>query len=344
MHGKQNIAGRREMKKQWRSADESVNYKDKKFQNISPTPALAEGVSYSKVFKEYFKKPATANPAAPIPSVATNLRALKGEEPVIVWFGHSSYLIHYRGKNILVDPVFSGHASPIPGTVKAFAGADIYKPQDMPDIDIMLITHNHYDHLDKKTLAALQPRTGAYYTSLGVGKDIVSCTSGNQQVTEMDWWETQTIAPGITLTATPARHFSGRGFVRNESLWSSFVLKLDNYTLYLGGDSGYDTHFVTIGEKYGPFDIALLECGQYNTAWPYIHMMPEQTAQAAVDLKSRVLMPVHWAKFRLALHPWNEPAERVSAAAALLNLPLTTPMIGEPVYVGKQYPGGQWWR
>lgn len=332
------------MKKKWRSREESVNYKHRKFQNISPTPSLAEGTSYSKVLRDYMRRPASVNPSTAIPAVATNLGMLKGEEPVIVWFGHSSYLVHYRGKNILIDPVLSGSASPLPGTVKAFPGADVYKPEDMPDIDVMLITHNHYDHLDKKTLAALQHRTGAYYTSLGVGKNIACFVANDKPITEMDWWETQTIAPGITLTAAPARHFSGRGLVRNESLWSSFILQLDNYKLYLGGDSGYDTHFAAIGEKYGPFDIAVLECGQYNTAWPYIHMMPEQTAQAAVDLKASVLMPVHWAKFRLAIHPWNEPVERVAAAAALLNLPLTTPLIGEPVYVGKQYPGTQWWR
>ncbi|GGH68729.1 L-ascorbate metabolism protein UlaG (beta-lactamase superfamily) [Filimonas zeae] len=332
------------MKTKWRTTEESKNFRDKKFQNLSPTPALAEGVSYSTVLREYWKKPPTVNPAAPVPHVVTNLRQLNTDVPVVVWFGHSSYLIRYKQLSFLIDPVFSGHASPMRSMVKAFAGADVYKPEHMPDIDVMIITHNHYDHLDKHTIAALQHRTKKYYTSLGVGKNIACFVTGEKPIQEMDWWETETIAPGITITATPARHFSGRGLVRNESLWSSFVLQLDEYKLYLGGDSGYDTHFREIGEKYGPFDMALLECGQYNTAWPYIHMMPEQTAQAAMDVKAKVLMPVHWAKFRLAIHPWNEPIQRVTAAAAQLNLPLATPMIGEPVYVGKSYPTGQWWK
>jgi L-ascorbate metabolism protein UlaG (beta-lactamase superfamily) len=332
------------MKTKWRATEESVNFRDKKFQNLSPTPPLAEGMSYSQILRAYWRKPATVNPAAAVPHVITDLKSLNTEVPVIVWFGHSSYLIRYKALSFLIDPVFSGHASPLSGMVKAFPGADVYKPENMPDIDVMLITHNHYDHLDKHTITALQHRTKKYYTSLGVGKNIACFVTGEKPIQEMDWWETETIAPGITLTATPARHFSGRGLVRNESLWSSFVLQLDEYRLYLGGDSGYDTHFREIGSKYGPFDLALLECGQYNTAWPYIHMMPEQTAQAALDLNARVLMPVHWAKFRLAIHPWNEPVERVIAAAAQLNLPLTTPMIGEPVYVGKSYPSGHWWK
>ncbi|BAV08305.1 L-ascorbate metabolism protein UlaG, beta-lactamase superfamily [Filimonas lacunae] len=332
------------MKKQWRKLEESANYKDKRFQNLSLTPTMAEGVSMAKILREQFSPLPTVRPAQPVPSVRTDLKSLYSEQPVIVWFGHSSYLIHCKGVNILVDPVFSGHASPISTMVKAFQGADVYKPEDMPAIDYMIITHNHYDHLDKKTIGALRPVTKAYYTSLGVGKDIADCTGDNGNITEMDWWETETLAEGITLTATPGRHFSGRGLKRGGSLWSSFVLQIFGYKLFIGGDSGYDKHFQEIGAKYGPFDIVILECGQYNEAWPYIHMMPEQTAQAAVELQAKLLLPVHWAKFKLALHPWNEPIERVTAAAAALHMPVTTPMIGEPVQVGADYPQRQWWR
>lgn len=304
---------------------------------------MAEGASYTKILCDQLKPPPTVKPSQLIPTVRTDLQQLSSDQPVIVWFGHSSYLIHCKGVNILVDPVFSGHASPISSMVKAFPGADEYKPEDMPPIDYMILTHNHYDHLDKKTIAALKDTTKAWYTSLGVGKDIADAVGDKEAITEMDWWETAELTDDIVLTATPARHFSGRGLKRGGSLWSSFVLKLFGYTIFIGGDSGYDTHFKAIGDKYGPFDIAILECGQYNVNWPYIHMMPEETAQAAADLRARLLLPVHWAKFKLALHPWNEPVERVLDAAVKLSIPVTTPMIGEPVPVKGIYPHQQWW-
>ncbi|HEY9261894.1 MBL fold metallo-hydrolase, partial [Chitinophaga sp.] len=227
--------------------------------------------------------------------------------------------------------------------IKAFPGANAYTPADMPEIDLMIITHNHYDHLDKKTLSLLKPHTKIIYTSLGVGKDLQSCLMRGNNITEMDWWETQEVAKDIRLTATPARHFSGRGFKRGGSLWSSFVLQIFGYQLFLGGDSGYDTHFKAIGDKYGPFDLVILECGQYNDNWPFIHMKPEDTVQAAIDLQAKVLLPVHWAKFTLANHPWNEPAIRVTASAAQRGLAITTPRIGEPVIVGEHYPQDHWW-
>jgi len=331
------------MEKQWRSLNESKQYHDGKFWNQSPTPTMSEDTSFIKVLYSQLNKPASVAPAKPLPVIKTDLHSLRKDKPSIVWFGHSSYLVQYKGINILVDPVFSGHASPFSFMVKAFPGADLYKPADMPAIDILVITHNHYDHLDKKAIAALQPNIKSVYTSLGVGQDLVDSGISDAIITEMDWWETQQPLPGITLTAAPARHFSGRGLKRAGSLWSSFVLKLYDYTIYLGGDSGYDTHFKAIGEQYGPFDIAILECGQYNTAWPFIHMMPEETAQAAIDLHAKVLLPVHWAKFTLASHPWNEPIERVVKAATEKNLSITTPLIGEPVVLDEQYPRSHWW-
>ncbi len=331
------------MNRQWRALTASKNFKDGIFQNLSPTPQLAPGVSMSKIMLSFFNKPKNVTPPQSLPSVKTDLRALHGDVPTIVWFGHSSYLINCKGINILIDPVLSGHASPLPWMVKAFPGADVYKPEDMPDVDFMIITHNHYDHLDKKALKKLASRTKSYYTSLGVGKDIAESSADETSITEMDWWETQTLMPGIELTATPARHFSGRGLKRAGSLWSSFVLKLFGYTIYIGADSGYDTHFKEIGSKYGPFDIALLENGQYNPAWPYIHMMPEETVQAAIDLNTKVLMPVHWGKFDLSLHPWDEPIKRLTKSAKERNVEVTTPMIGQPIMLGKEYPKEEWW-
>jgi L-ascorbate metabolism protein UlaG (beta-lactamase superfamily) len=148
---------------------------------------------------------------------------------------------------------------------------------------------------------------------------------------------------GIKLTATPARHFSGRSFTRGKTLWSSFVLNLNEHKLFLGGDSGYGEHFKLIGEKHGPFDLAILECGQYGNNWPYIHMLPEQTVMAGEDLKAKTLLPVHWAKFELSMHAWNEPINRFVIAANKNKVHYSTPLIGEPVEVGKNYPQSVWW-
>ena len=180
---------------------------------------------------------------------------------------------------------------------------------------------------------------------LGVGAHFEKWGIDTSRITEFDWWEKAEIAPGIRLTATPARHFSGRSLTdRGKTLWTSYVLETDSTKLYIGGDSGYGPHFKEIGEKYGPFDITILECGQYNNYWPLIHMMPEQTVQAHLDLKGKVLLPVHWGKFVLALHPWNEPIERLTAEAEKKSVTVTTPLIGEQIMPDSILPQTKWWR
>lgn len=319
----------------------SRNYKNGAFQNLSATPVVAKNSSWYKVIKDSFNRPKDIRPSQPLPSIKTDLKNLYSENPVIIWFGHSSYLIHIRGKNILVDPVFSGHASPVRFLVKAFAGTDIYTPSDLPPIDLMILTHNHYDHLDTRTITLLNAKTSAYCIPLGVGVSFQKLHVPS--ITELDWWETGRITNDIEVTATPARHFSGRGLKRGGSLWCSFVLRLFGYTIFIGGDSGYDEHFKEIGEKFSGFDLAILECGQYNTSWPFIHMMPEETVQASIDLKAKWLLPVHWGKFALANHPWNEPVARAVKKAAELKVNITTPVIGEPVIINESYPVKSWW-
>jgi L-ascorbate metabolism protein UlaG (beta-lactamase superfamily) len=311
------------------------------FQNLSFTPQLAEGYSMLKVMKDFFSRPKTVIPSATLPSVKTDLKTYHTKTPSITWFGHSSYLVHCNGINVLVDPVFSGHASPFSWYLKAFNGSDVYKPADMPPIDIMIITHNHYDHLDTATIKALAPVTKQFITPLGVGKYLTGVNKPS--VTELDWWQSVTITPNIQLTATPARHFSGRGLKRNESLWASFVLMIDGYRIFIGSDSGYDDHFKQIGKQYGPFDLAVLECGQYNEAWPYIHSMPEELITEGKDLDAKVLIPVHWGKFALALHSWDEPIRRFRVAAEKAGINYTTPMIGQPVVLDHNYPKETWW-
>ncbi|QEH43226.1 MBL fold metallo-hydrolase [Chitinophaga sp. XS-30] len=322
---------------------QSPNFRDGIFQNQSPTSLMSPDASYFRLLLKFFSKSSTVYPPEPLPAVRTDLKALPAGNPVIVWFGHSSYLIHHNGFNILVDPVFSGYASPFSFLVKAFPGSNIYTVDDLPEIDLLIITHNHYDHLDQQTLRRLQHRVRNVHTALGVGKDLVKCGIAANLITEMDWWDTEEVDDGISLTATPARHFSGRGLKRGGSLWASFVLQLPGNRIYIGGDSGYDSHFKVIGEKYGPFDLALLETGQYNPDWPYIHMSPEEAVQAALDLDANIMQPVHWGKFALAYHPWNEPATRVVAAAGAQGMKITTPRIGEPVILRDNTPDERWW-
>lgn len=322
---------------------QSPNYKNGSFQNLSPTPVLAEDSSYWKTLLAYFNKPKDARPPVTLPSVQTNLNQLSNDAPVVVWFGHSSYLLRIHGMNILVDPVFSGSAAPVSFMVKAYPGANTYQVSDMPEIDLLIQTHDHYDHLDYPSIVALRPKVKKVITTLGTGAHFAYWGYDADMVTELDWWQTTTVTHNLQLTATPARHFSGRGITRGKTLWAGFVLQAAGYTLYLGGDSGYDKHFKTIGDTYGPFNLAILECGQYNEHWPHIHMMPEETAQAAVDLRARLLLPVHWAKFTLSLHSWNDPIIRVVKKARELQMCITTPMIGEPVMLGKPYPQKEWW-
>lgn len=289
-------------------------------------------------------KPAHQTPDKKIPGYRIDLQAVPDETPAVIWFGHSSYLIKYRGKNILVDPVFSGNAAPTSLAVKAFKGADLYTVDDMPPIDLLVLTHDHYDHIDYPTVKKLRGKVQHVLCPLGCGEHLECWGFTPAEFTELDWWEAYTSPQGFRLTAAPTRHFSGRGLERNRTLWASFVLELGSYRLFIGGDSGYDDQFKKIGEKFGPFDLAMLECGQYNENWPYIHMFPEQTAQAARDLGAKMLFPVHWGKFVLSLHSWTDPIERVLKKAAELGQPVTTPMIGEVLRVGEPPPQSVWWR
>lgn len=320
----------------------SKNYVKGSFQNISKTNAMAEDVSFFKTMKDFWHKPKSVTPPFALPFVTTDLKKINTTQPTIIWFGHSSYLIYINNKTILVDPVFSGNAAPVSFMIKAFKGANEYSVSAMPEIDILILTHDHYDHLDQRTVIELNGKVKKIVCSLGVGSHLEYWGITKNKITELDWDETFE-DPDLTLTTTSARHFSGRGITRGQTLWSAFILKTKTHNLFLGGDSGYDKHFKEIGEQNGPFDIAILESGQYNTSWPHIHMMPEETVQASIDLNAKVLLPVHWGKFALAMHTWNEPIKRVLKKANELNVTVTTPMIGEPLIIGEPIPTSVWW-
>ncbi|HZL09611.1 MAG TPA: MBL fold metallo-hydrolase [Prolixibacteraceae bacterium] len=323
---------------------QSINYKDGKFQNQSFTPDLAEDASYFSVMKDaFFKRSKRNRPKDVLPSEKNNLKELDPEKNVLVWFGHSSYFMQIDGKKIVVDPVFSGSASPFSFMVRSFKGTDVYTPEDMPDIDYLFITHDHWDHLDYQTVLKLKPKVGKVITGLGTGAHLQQWGFDPDKIIEKDWNEQAILDSGFITSYVPGRHFSGRGFKRNQAMWGAFVLQTPSKKLFIGGDSGYDTHFAKIGEEYGPFDLALLECGQYNNYWKYIHMMPEETVQAAIDLKAKTMMPVHWAKFALAYHAWDEPIERLTKEAQRLAVPIIHPMIGELVDLNKFESTAAWW-
>ena len=322
----------------------SPNFSKGQFQNQSFTPSLTEGTSIFSVINDFFfKKSKTNIPKQTLPSVKTNIKLPEANENVMVWFGHSSYFLQVDGKNILVDPVFSGNASPLNFTTKKFKGSDVYTPDDMPEIDYLVITHDHWDHLDYRTVIRLKPKIKRIITGLGVGEHLETWGFNPEIIIENDWNEEVDLADGFRLFTTPSRHFSGRGFKRNQSLWMSFVLQTPNMKIFIGGDSGYDTHFKTIGERFGPFDIAILECGQYNPYWKYIHMMPEEVVQAAIDLKATTFFPIHWSKFSLAMHAWDDPITRVTAEATRRQVTMKTGMIGEKIMLDNLNYINYWW-
>jgi L-ascorbate metabolism protein UlaG (beta-lactamase superfamily) len=326
--------------------EKSPNYKEGKFWNQSVTPDLTEGSSYYSVMKEFlFSDRPRRKPKDSIPSVKTNLHTLGAQQNSLVWFGHSSYFLQIDGKRFLVDPVLSGAASPIAATTRSFPGSDVYETADIPSIDYLLITHDHWDHLDYKTLIALRSRVGMVICGLGVGAHLEHWGFDPTQIVELDWYDSADLAPGFKLHIRPARHFSGRGILRNRSLWVSFVLEAPNTRLYLGGDSGFDGHFRKIGEEFGSFDLAILENGQYDKSWKYIHLMPEEVVRASQELGAKNLLAVHSSKFALGNHSWDEPLIRVSKIAKEANIKLITPLIGQTVNLedsAQQYI--EWWK
>lgn len=322
--------------------EQSPNYRNGQFQNVEQTSVMAD-VSFVKILKEYFSKPSSVQPQSELPTTKVNLMTLDDAKPVIVWLGHSSYYFSFKGFRMLVDPVLSGNASPFSGIGKAFKGSDVYSVEDFPQLDVLLITHDHYDHLDYKTVLKLIPRVKRFVTALGVGSHLEYWGIESKKITELDWWEIVNINSEIKLSAAPSRHFSGRLFKRAKTLWASFVLEIYDQKIYLGGDSGYGKHFKMIGEKYSGFDLAILDSGQYGKGWPLIHMIPEETVQAGKDLNASVVLPVHWSKFVLSVHPWNEPIKRFVQAAEQAEFKTVTPMIGQPLWYQESAAVPAWW-
>ena len=267
------------------------------------------------------------------------------QEPRITWFGHSAAFVEMEGLNIFIDPMLGDVPAPHPmlGS-KRFQKELPISIDSLPKIDVVLISHDHYDHLDYGSIVKLKNKVAQFYVPLGIKAHLTSWGVSEEKITEFDWWESINYN-GIEFVSTPARHFSGRGIInRNSTLWCSWVLKSENSSIFFSGDSGFGKHFKEIGDKYGPFDFAMLECGQYNEQWSQIHMTPEETIQASIDVQSTLSMPIHWGSFKLALHSWDDPIVRVSAKANELNVKITTPKVGEAIILdGSKYPSDTWW-
>ena len=328
-----------------RKIRQSPHYKKGAFQNLILKPMLTEGVGFFEVGKEYFfDKKIDITPSKPLPSLKTDLLNLPINQDILVWFGHSSYFIQLDGKRILVDPVFCGHASPFSFMVKAFEGTDVYTADDMPEIDYLFISHDHWDHLDYETLKKLKPKIKKVVCGLGTGGHLERWGYDSAIIYEKDWHESLVLDEGFMLHITPASHSAGRGVTMNKTLWVSFVLKSPTMTLFLGGDSGYCTHFKAIGEQFGPFDLIILENGQYDRKWIHNHLMPDEFLKVAYELKAKRILPVHSCKFALANHAWYEPLATLMKNNKIANMPIITPLIGQQVNLKDPHQTfSNWW-
>jgi L-ascorbate metabolism protein UlaG (beta-lactamase superfamily) len=253
--------------------------------------------------------------------------------------------MHLGGKRILIDPVFSAYAAPVSFVNKAFDGTNQYTAEDMPEIDYLLISHDHWDHLDYPTVTALKPKIKNVICGLGVGTYFEDWGFDPKLIYETDWFTVLKFADAFTIHVLPARHFSGRLFSRNKTLWTGFALVTPECRVFYSGDGGYGPHFKQIGEMLNGFDIVIMENGQYDKNWPYIHMMPEEVAMATEELKAKALLPGHAGRFAIANHPWDEPFERITKASQNKHYRLLTPMIGEAVdFDNQQQPFSRWWK
>ncbi len=321
---------------------QSKHYDGKKFVNLVATKVStrsANSAPISELLLSFLWPPKNKNPNAPLPSSRLEVQALKDGQ--FVWLGHSTVLFKTAGKTIISDPVFH-RASPIPIGGAPFATKNPTGMQNLPKLDAVIISHDHYDHLDHLAIQALNSKVGHFYVPLGIKAHLQRWGVQDNKITELDWYQSTKLGE-VRLTLTPARHFSGRGlFNRFSTLWGSWVIKSPDLSVYFSGDGGYSSEFANIGKRFGPFDIAFIEDGAYNQDWAEIHMQPEQSVQAAIDLKAQIMLPIHWGKFDLSRHQWREPIVRIKQIAQARKVQLATPLIGE-IFTLEQPPQMPWW-
>jgi len=324
--------------------EQSVAWNGKKFE----APLPEEEIEFWSTLGDWIRGADNTTPEEPIPIL--ELSAADFASPPdgglrVTWLGHSTSLVEIDGHRVLVDPVWSDRVSPV-----KFAGPKRFHPVpieivELPELDAVVISHDHYDHLDRKTVMALGASGAQFVVPLGVGAHLVSWGIPHERVVELDWWEEHRIGE-LTLVATPGRHFSGRSVVmadRNETLWAGWALIGPEHRVYYSGDTAMFPGFAEIGERLGPFDITMFEIGAYNAAWRDVHIGPEQAVEAHRLVRGEVLLPVHWGTFDLALHAWTEPAERVLVAAESAGVDLALPRPGESVIPSEPRELARWW-
>ncbi|MCG8321970.1 MAG: MBL fold metallo-hydrolase [Cytophagales bacterium] len=322
----------------------SQNYGSDQFKNLVTTEmnmsiGQMTGTMYQWLFEDNGKAP-----KKPLP---TRLAEPHQEDhdsiTQVTWFGHSAILLEIDGKNLLIDPMFGPAAAPVSFLSKRFPYQQAIDLENLPEIDAIIISHDHYDHLDYPSIRYLKDKTNHFFVPLGVGSHLKEWGVEVSKINELDWWESFSFE-GLALVATPARHFSGRKFNdRNKTLWASWVICGNKHKIFFSGDGGYFNGFKEIGTKYGPFDFTMIECGQYNENWAAIHMMPEQSVQAHLDVQGKVMMPIHWGAFSLSLHSWKEPVERLLKKAGEENVTACFPIIGQPLDIESPPATANYW-
>jgi len=323
---------------------DSPNYEEGRFQNLQPTDlGPGENTSFWGTLSQYIVSDERRTPNVALPSQPFTLEQLEDNEVSITWLGHSTIFIRSNNVTIIADPIFgTDGAGPLSLGPRPFPYENTYSLDQLPKIDYVFISHDHYDHLDMDTVIYL--KDSKFFVPLGVKSHLLAWDINKENVQEFDWYDDVEISSEFNAVMTPARHFSGRGLFNGDStLWASWVFNLHDKSIFFSGDTGYMEEFVTIGERYGPFDIAFLESGQYNEAWSEIHMMPDEVVRAGLDLKATVILPIHNSKFELALHHWDEPLNLVSTKGLENNLSVATPLIGENYVLGESVPMDPWW-
>ncbi len=328
-----------------RSYPDSAQFETGRFHNL--TPIRQDGVmQVAKIAWRFMtEKHAEATPSTEMPIVPIDSQSLLQEyaDTVIYRLGHSTLLLAVQGKYWLIDPVFSRRASPVNWAgPKRFHETPI-TIAELPPLAGVLISHDHYDHLDKESIRQLAGKADYFVVPLGLADYLTRWGVTAEKVTELDWWQSVQLG-AVQLTATPAQHFSGRGLNdRDKTLWASWVIKTPQHNLFFSGDSGYFAGFKAIGDRFGPFDLTMIENGAYNELWSEVHMTPEESLQAHKDLQGKVMMPVHNGTFDLAMHAWYEPLERISELVWNASVALAVPKIGERMVVGEPHTFAYWW-
>lgn len=328
------------------SAEESIvykaseNYQNGTFENNNPVNMTVEGFTFSKAVDFFLNTSRKPDKDLPAFHLTANSFKSESQDLQIVWLGHSSMILDIDGVRILIDPVFD-NAAPVPFVVKRFQPSPI-KRTELPEVDAVVISHDHYDHLEMKTIKYLTTRVKHFIVPLGVGTHLKKWGCNPEQIIELDWWQSAAIK-NLEIIATPSRHFSGRGLNdRFKTQWASFVFKGDKHRAFYSGDGGYDDRFKKIGEEFGPFDLTMIESGAWDKAWKDVHLMPYQSVQAHKELGGKYMLPVHWAAYDLAFHQWDDPIRMVTKLAKQNNVQLLTPQMGKICVPGLTVHAA-WW-